>query len=223
MSEAKRRIFDEFSRIGQAAASPSRLLLLDLLAQGEKPVELLAAQAGLGLKNASSHLRRLRTARLVETRRDGTHVYYRLADPLVFEFVRILQRLGMARLPEVAALVRDYFESRDDLDGLEADELLRRVRGGEVTLIDVRPEDEYRAGHIPGAVSVPVEEMEARLTELDPGREVVAYCRGPYCVFALDAVASLRARGIAARRLALGLPDWRAEGLPVEVGKTEAA
>jgi len=223
MSEEKRQIFEEFARIGQAVSSAARLLLLDLLAQGEKPVELLAEQAGLGLKNASAHLGRLRTAKLVETRREGTRVFYRLADPLVFDFLRTMQTLGVARLPEVAALVRDCFESPTDLEGVEAPELLRRVRAGEVTLIDVRPEDEYGAGHIPGALSMPVEELETRLSQLDSGREVVAYCRGPYCMFALDAVSMLRARGMRASRLARGLPDWRAAGLPVAVGSSEAA
>ena len=223
MSEAKRRVFEEFARIGQAISSAPRLLLLDLLSQGEKPVELLAEQSGLGVKNTSAHLRRLRAAKLVETRRDGTHVRYRLADPLVFEFLRALQALGTARLPEVTELVRDYFESPADLDGLAASELLRRVRDGDAILLDVRPTDEFRAGHVPGAVSVPLEELEAWVRRFEPGPEVIAYCRGPYCLFSLEAVRSLRTHGIEARRVTWGLPDWRAEGLPVEEGTVGAA
>lgn len=220
MSEAKRRVFEEFARIGKAVSSAPRLLLLDLLAQGEKPVERLAEQSGLGVKNTSAHLRRLRSARLVETRREGTLVHYRLASPAVFEFVRALQSLGATRLPEVAELVRDYFESPYDLDGVAAPELLRRVRGGEVMLLDVRPTDEFRAGHVPGAVSVPLEELEAWIGRLEPGREIVAYCRGPYCVFAREAVEALRTHGIEARRATWGLADWRGAGLPVEAEAT---
>lgn len=216
MSEAKRRIFEEFARVGQAVSSPSRLLLLDLLAQGEKSVDRLAEQSGFGVKNTSAHLRRLRAAKLVETRREGTHVYYRLADPRVFEFLRALQTLGAMRLPEVAELVRDSFESPADLDGLAAPELLRRIRDEEVILLDVRPRDEFRAGHVPGAISVPPEDLENWVRRFDPGKEVIAYCRGPYCLFARDAVEALRAHGIAARRVGWGLPDWRAAGLPVE-------
>lgn len=223
MSEIKRRLFDEFARIGQAVSSAPRLLLLDLLAQGEKTVERLSEQSGLGVKNTSAHLARLRTAKLVETRRDGTHIHYRLADPLVFDFVRALQLLGATRLPEVGELIRDSLERPDDLDGLEASELMRRVREGEVVLLDVRPRDEFLAGHLPGAVSVPLEELEDWVGGGDPGREVIAYCRGPYCVFAQEAVASLRAHGVEARRVTWGLPDWRAEGLPVEEGTGEAA
>ena len=220
MSEAKRRVFEEFARIGKAVSSAPRLLLLDLLAQGEKPVERLAEQSGLGVKNASAHLRRLRSAKLVETRREGTQVHYRLATPAVFEFLRALQALGATRLPEVAELVRDYFESPYDLDGVAAPELLRRVRGGEVMLLDVRPNDEFRAGHVPGAVSVPLEELEAWIGRVDPGREVVAYCRGPYCLFAREAVEALRAHGIEARRARWGLADWRDAGLPVQAQTT---
>lgn len=220
LSEAKRRVFEEFARIGKAVSSAPRLLLLDLLAQGEKPVERLAEQSGLGVKNTSAHLRRLRAAKLVETRREGTRVHYRLATPAVFEFLRALQALGATRLPEVRELVRDYFESPYDLDGIAAPELLRRVRGGQVMLLDVRPNDEFQAGHVPGAVSVPLEELEAWIGRVEPGREVVAYCRGPYCVFAREAVEALRAHGIEARRATWGLADWRGEGHPVEAKST---
>lgn len=221
MSEAKRRVFEEFARIGQAVASAPRLLLLDLLSQGEKSVERLAEQSGLGVKNTSAHLRRLRTAKLVDTRREGTHVHYRLADPLVFGFVRALQALGTARLPEVSELIRDYFESPGELDGLEAAELLRRVRDGDAILLDVRPSDEFRAGHVPGAVSVPLEELEDWVRRFEPGPEVIAYCRGPFCLFSLEAVDLLGAHGIEAKRVTWGLPDWRAEGYPIQTAATD--
>jgi rhodanese-related sulfurtransferase/DNA-binding transcriptional ArsR family regulator len=217
----KRELFEHFARIGKAVGSPARLELLDLLAQGEKPVETLARQAGLSVTNTSNHLKELRAASLVSTRKDGPYVFYRLADPSVQEFLRSLQALAHRQLADVRQIVQDYFERPDDLEPVEGETLLDRIRAGDVVVLDVRPEDEYLAGHIPGARSVPLSELEARLSDdLPAGAEVVAYCRGPYCVLAPEAVALLRARGFRARRLADGLPDWAARGLPVATGHT---
>jgi rhodanese-related sulfurtransferase/DNA-binding transcriptional ArsR family regulator len=216
----KHELFEHFARIGKAVGSPARLELLDLLAQGEKPVETLARQAGLSVTNTSNHLKELRAASLVSTRKDGPYVYYRLADPSVQEFLRSLQALAHRQLADVRQIVQDYFERPDDLEPVEGETLLDRMRAGKVMVLDVRPEDEYLAGHIPGARSVPLSELEGRLSELPAGAEVVAYCRGPYCVLAPEAVALLRARGFRARRLADGLPDWAARGLPVATGHT---
>jgi rhodanese-related sulfurtransferase/DNA-binding transcriptional ArsR family regulator len=216
----KQALFEHFARIGKAVGSPARLELLDLLGQGEKPVETLARQAGLSVTNTSNHLKELRGASLVSTRKDGPYVFYRLADPSVQEFLRSLQALAHRQLAEVRQIVQDYFERPDDLEPVEAEALLDRIRAGEVVVLDVRPEDEYVAGHIPGARSVPLTDLEVRLTELPADAEVVAYCRGPYCVLAPEAVELLRSRGFRARRLAAGLPDWTARGLPIATGHT---
>jgi len=216
--ELKDPLYAQFARIGHAVASPVRLELLDLLAQGEKTVETLAEQAGAGIKNASAHLRVLRQARLVETRRDGTYVYYRLADADVARFVRDLQQLGRHRLAEVEQVAKQFIDDRDELAPVTLPELRRLVRDGDVTVIDVRPQDEYEAGHITGAVSIPVAQLKRRLRELPKRREIIAYCRGPYCVFALEAVTLLRQNGFRARRSEEGLPAWRDAGLPVARG-----
>ena len=212
-------LYAQFARIGHAVASPKRIELLDLLAQGEKTVEQLAEQSATALKNTSAHLRVLRQARLVETRREGTFIYYRLADDEVLRFLRSLQALGRGRLAEVEQVASLYLDGRDELEPVSLEELRRRVREGDVTVIDVRPEDEYRAGHIPGALSIPVEQLGRRLREIPKRREVVAYCRGPYCVYSVEAVELLRKRGYRARRIREGLPDWRASGLPVAAGE----
>ncbi|MBI5710450.1 MAG: metalloregulator ArsR/SmtB family transcription factor [Candidatus Eisenbacteria bacterium] len=220
--ELKTRLFQEFSRVGKAVASPRRLELLEILAQGERSVEALARETALSLANASHHLQVLREARLVEARKEGLHVYYRLAGPDVFELARVIRSLAERRLAEVERIVRTYFRARDQLEPVEREELLERARVGTVSVLDVRPAVEYRAGHIPGAVSIPAAELEQRIGELPPDREVVAYCRGPYCVLAYRAVEILRARGLGARRLTEGFPEWRAAGLPVEGGEAEA-
>jgi len=214
-STAKHQLFEQFARVGKAVSSAARLELLDLLAQGEKSVEALARQAGLSVTNTSNHLKELRLAGLVATRREGPYVHYRLADPGVFAFLRGLQEIARRQLAEVRQLVHDYFEAPDALEPVRSSELLERMRDEDVVVLDVRPEDEYAAGHIPGALSIPVGELERRIAEVPSDREVVAYCRGPYCVFALEAVETLRARGYRARRLEEGLPDWRARGLEV--------
>lgn len=216
--ELKDPLYAQFALIGQAVASPVRLELLDLLAQGEKTVESLAEQSTAGIKNVSAHLRVLRQARLVETRREGTYIYYRLADQDVSRFVRDLQQIGRRRLAEVEQVARQFIDDRDEMAAVTLSELKKLVQSGEVTVIDVRPRDEYEAGHIAGAVSVPVAELKRRLRDLPKRREVIAYCRGPYCVFSLEAVTVLRKAGFRARRAEEGLPGWRDAGLPVAVG-----
>jgi rhodanese-related sulfurtransferase/predicted transcriptional regulator len=214
--EFKDRLYEELGRIAKAIDSPRRLELIDLLAQGERSVEDLADEAALSIANTSRHLQVLRGARLVESRKDGLRVYYRLAEAEVHEVARAVHRLADKRLAEVDRLVTTYLGSRDSLEPVEREELLRRVRSRSVVVVDVRPLREYRAGHIAGALSIPVGELEKRLGELPARKEIVAYCRGPYCVMAYDAVTRLRARGRRARRLTGGFPEWRAAGLPIE-------
>jgi rhodanese-related sulfurtransferase len=213
--ELKDPLYAQFARIGTAVASPRRIELLDLLSQGEKTVETLAAQSSTPVKNTSAHLRVLRQAQLVDTRREGTYVYYRLASDDVFRFLRELQSLARARLAEVERVAGLYLEGRDELEPVSLQELRRRMRAGDVTVIDVRPEEEFRAGHIPGALSIPVAQLKRRLSEIPKKREVVAYCRGPYCVYSVEAVTILRKHGYRARRTDEGLPDWRARARPV--------
>jgi DNA-binding transcriptional ArsR family regulator len=216
--EFKDRLYDQIGRIAKALDSPRRLEMLEVLAQGERSVEDLAAQTGLSLANASRHLQVLRGARLVEARKDGLHVYYRLAEPQVYDAVRAVRGLAEHRLAEIDALVRTYLKARDQLEAVPRHELLRRAREGSVVVIDVRPAEEYLAGHIPGALSVPLERLEERIRKLPARKEIVAYCRGPYCLMAYQAVERLRARGRRARRLVEGLPEWRAAGLRIETG-----
>jgi rhodanese-related sulfurtransferase len=214
--EFKDRLYEEFGRIAKAIDSPRRLELIDLLAQGERSVEGLAAEAALSLANTSRHLQILRGARLVETRKQGLRVYYRLAEPEVHDVARAVHGLAERRLADVDQLVKTHLGSRDELEPVPREELLRRVRAGRTVVLDVRPAGEYRAGHIAGALSIPLDELDERLSELPARKEIVAYCRGPYCVMAYEAVTRLRARGLRARRLIDGLPEWRAAGLPVE-------
>jgi rhodanese-related sulfurtransferase len=212
----KDALYSQFARIGHAVSSPKRLELLNLLGQGEKTVEQLAAETATAIKNTSAHLRALRQARLVATRRDGTYIWYRLADDGVPAFLLALEALGRRRYAEVREVAESYLDRRDTLEPIAAEELLRRLHAGDVTLIDVRPEDEFAAGHIPGALSVPVTELAARVHELPRRKEIVAYCRGPYCVFAVSAVELLRRRGYRARRMVESIPGWRARGYPVD-------
>jgi rhodanese-related sulfurtransferase len=211
-------LYAQFARIGHAVASPRRLELLDLLAQGEKRVEVLAEAVSMPVKNTSAHLRVLRQARLVETRREGTQIYYRLADETVAGFLRGLQSLARGRLAEVEQVASLYLLRRDALQPVGAEELRRLVRGGDVTVLDVRPADEFAAGHVPGARSLPISELKKRLGEIPRRKEVVAYCRGPYCVYASEAVEALLRQGFNARRSEVGVVEWREHGWPVAVG-----
>jgi rhodanese-related sulfurtransferase len=217
--ELKDPLYAQFARIGHGVASPKRIELLDLLSQGEKTVETLAEQSATPVKNTSAHLRVLRQARLVETRRSGTFVYYRLAGDDVFRFVRELESVGRSRLAEVEQVAHLYIDGRDELEAVSIKELRRRMREGDITVIDVRPEDEYLAAHIPGALSIPVAQLKRRLGEIPKRHDVVAYCRGPYCVYSVEAVGILRKHGYRARRANEGLPDWRASGWPVAAGE----
>ena len=214
-------LYQQLARIGQAVASGPRLALLDLLRQGPRTVEALAQEAALTLANASQHLKVLRHARLVETERRGIFVTYRLADLAVDDFYRALRGLAETRLAEVQQIAEAFVEKRGSLEPVDRQGLLERVRAGEVTVLDVRPAEEYRAAHIPGAVSVPLKELENRLASLPKDRDVVAYCRGPYCVYADHAVDILRSKGRRARRLLEGFPEWKTAGLPIRTGPDE--
>jgi ArsR family transcriptional regulator len=214
----KLALFTQFAVVAKSAAHPHRLELLEQLAQGERSVEVLADRTGLSVANTSQHLQLMRRAGLVTNRRDGKFVHYRLADDSVLILLTALRRIAERNIAEVERLVRSYFDRRDNLEPVSREELLERSRMGSVTILDVRPQDEFALGHLPGAVNIPLRDLEARLGEMDPGQEIVAYCRGPYCVLSYEAVAALRARGFKIRRLEDGLPEWRAAGFPVTVG-----
>jgi rhodanese-related sulfurtransferase len=216
----KTAIYEQIARIGKATASAVRLEILDLLAQGPRTVEAIAGQIAQSVANTSHHLQILRSARLVETEKAGVFVTCRLADPDVGAFVLQLRTLAQTRLAEIERVSRDYLERRGAMEAVDDAELRRRVKAGEVTVIDVRPSEEYDAGHIPNALSVPLPELEQRLRELPKRRTIVAYCRGPYCVMALDAVETLRAKGFRAERMEYGVAEWRAAGGRVAVGPT---
>ncbi len=218
----KDSIYEQFARIGKAISAPKRLELLELLCQGPRTVEALAEQAAISVANASQHLRVLRAARLVDAEKKGLYVEYRLADDEVCRFFFALRGLAESRLAEVQRVARDYFDERGSMEGVEGEELLRRVKAGEVTVLDVRPVEEFRAGHIPGALSIPLGQLKARLEELPKGRDVVAYCRGPYCVMAVEAVELLRKKGFEAHRMEQGVVDWRARGWRVETERSGA-
>ena len=215
----KKGIYDQLSRIGKAVASPPRLELLDLLCQGPRTVEVLAREAGLSVANTSQHLQILNAARLVDAHKDGLFVTYRLADQQVCEFYQALRTLAESRLAEIEAIVRQFNGGRESMEAVEKQALLERLRRSEVIVLDVRPPEEYRAGHIPGAVSIPLKDLRNHLAQLPRRREIVAYCRGPYCMLAVEAVKLLRAKGFRALRMEHGVPEWRAEGFPVAVGE----
>jgi len=214
----KDAIYEQFSRIGKAVSSPKRLELLDLLCQGEKTVETLSKETGLTLANASQHLQTLRAARLIEAEKEGLYVKYRLADQMVCEFFRSMRVLAENRLAEVEMINRRFLEGREGMEPVDRSDLLKRVKEGAVTVLDVRPVEEYRAGHIPGSLSVPLGRIKGLLAKLPKGQEIVAYCRGPYCVLSVEAVEMLRKKGFKAIRLEEGIQDWRAMGLTVDVG-----
>jgi rhodanese-related sulfurtransferase len=213
----KRAIFAGLADVAQALGHAHRLELLEHVAQGMRSVEELSARANLSFANTSRHLQILRRARLVDTERRGKHVLYRLAgDAEVVELVRALGRVGERNVAEVGRVMTDYFHARDSLEAVSRNELISRLRDGLVTVLDVRPEDEFALGHISGAVNIPLGKLKHRLGELPADREVIAYCRGPYCVLSFEAVAALRARGYRVRRLEDGYPEWKAAGLPIE-------
>jgi rhodanese-related sulfurtransferase/DNA-binding transcriptional ArsR family regulator len=214
----KNQLYEQFARIGKALSSPHRLELLEVLAQGEHSVEALAQETGMSVANASQHLQVLRAAQLVDVRRQGVYIYYRLADERVFSLWQAMREVGEARIAEIDRIVQTYLHDRNLLQPINFTELRQRLVEGDVILLDVRPMEEYAAGHLPGALSIPVTELQARLPELPREKEIVAYCRGPYCVFADEAVALLQTNGYTARRLEQGFPDWRALGLPAESG-----
>ena len=216
--ETKDKLYTQFARLGHALSSPKRLELLDLLCQSEKTVEMLAEQALMSVANTSRHLQVLRTARLVDGRKDGVFVYYSLADGEVCDFFRSLRRLAENRIAEIDRIIADYFDASPHLQPIDRKNLLKRAKAGEVLILDVRPEDEYAAGHLPYAKSVPLSRLKERLKELSPKAEIVAYCRGPYCVLAQEAVSFLRSKGLKAIRLEDGVIEWREAGFPVVVG-----
>ena len=218
----KQELFAQFARVARALGHGNRLELLEFIAQGERSVDELARVAGLSVANTSQHLKQLRQAGLVAARKEGLRVYYRLSGDDVLVLLDALRAVAERHLDEVAALVRTYLTSRDALEPIAREELLARARDGLVTVLDVRPPEEYAAGHVPGAINVPLERLEQQLDRLDPAQEVVAYCRGPHCILAFDAVARLRRHGIRARRLEDGFPEWRLHGLPVDAGDGDA-
>jgi len=215
----KDAIYEQFARIGKAVSSPKRLELLDLLCQGPRTVEILAKESGLTVANASQHLQVLRTSRLVEAEKEGLFVIYRLADQTVCEFFRTMRVLAESRLAEVEQIKRRFLEGREGMEPVDRKALLERVRKGAVTVLDVRPVEEYNAAHIPGAISIPLKELQLRLLDLPRDQEIVAYCRGPYCVLSIQAVEMLRSRGFQAVRLEEGIQDLRAMGFPIAEAK----
>ncbi|KAB2917515.1 MAG: metalloregulator ArsR/SmtB family transcription factor [Hyphomicrobiaceae bacterium] len=217
---AKKRVFACLARMGKALASGNRLELLEALGQSERSVEELAGLAGLSVANTSHHLQVLREGGLVKSRRQGVHIFYSLSDDQVAVVLAGLGHVAERHLDEMDRIIREEFKSRDELEPVSQKDLLRMARSGEVTVIDVRPAEEYEAGHIPGAINLPVGDLQRHLGKLPRNREIVAYCRGAYCVLAFDAVRQLRARGFRARRLADGLPEWKAGGRPVATGRS---
>jgi rhodanese-related sulfurtransferase/DNA-binding transcriptional ArsR family regulator len=211
-------LFAAFAAVAKSLAHAHRLELLEQLAQGERSVEVLAERTGLSIANTSQHLQQMRRAGIAAARREGKFVFYKLADEAVLDLLAALRRIAERNVAEVDRVIRSYFNDRDSLEPVSREELLAMSRAGAVTVLDVRPSDEFALGHIAGAVNIPLRELEARLAELDPAQEIIAYCRGPYCVLSYEVVAALRNRGFKARRLEDGLPEWRSAGLPVVGG-----
>jgi rhodanese-related sulfurtransferase/DNA-binding transcriptional ArsR family regulator len=214
----KQQLLEQFALIAKTLGHAHRLALVEHLAQGPQSVEVLAHKAGLSVANTSQHLQQLRRAGLANAQRDGKFIYYRLADPAVLDLLAALHLIGERNLSEVQVVLNGYFHDRDAMEAISRQELLKRSRAGMVTILDVRPHDEFALAHVTGAINIPIHDLEKRIAELNPSVEIVAYCRGPYCVFSYEAVRLLRTRGFFIRRLEDGLPEWQAAGLPVEVG-----
>ena len=212
----KREVFAQLARIGTALSSEVRLDFLELLAQGERSVDELSHLTGTAVANTSQHLQKLRQAGLIAARKQGQFVFYRLASDKVVALLAALAEVGEAHDADIERIVRLYYFSKDDFEPVPARELLGRARKGLVTVLDVRPPEEFAKGHVPGAVNIPIEQLERRMRELPKRREIVAYCRGPFCLMSFEAVQLLRRKGLRARRLANGMPEWRVAGLPVE-------
>ena len=218
MSTPKHGVLEQLARIGNALSSPVRLEFLELLAQGERSVDDLATLTGVAVANTSQHLQKLRQAGLIVGRKQGQYVFYRVESAKVMALLSALAQVGEAHDAEIQRITRLFFSSKDDFEPVPATELLDRARKGLVTVLDVRPPEEFAAGHVPGALNIPIDQLETRLRELPKRREVIAYCRGPFCLMSFDAVQLLRKKGIKARRLEDGMPEWRVAGLPVEEG-----
>lgn len=216
IQKPKQALYEQFAAVARALGNAQRLELIEHLAQGPRSVDALATMLDLPIANVSQHLQSLRRAGLVYGERDGKFVNYRLADAGVLEAFAAIRAVAEGQLAEVERIVRGYFDGRDAMEPVTREELIDRMKDGLVTVIDVRPSDEFALGHVPGAVNVPLGELENRVAELDPSREVIAYCRGPWCVMSFEAVAALRSKGYRVRRLEDGLPEWQAAGLPVE-------
>jgi rhodanese-related sulfurtransferase/DNA-binding HxlR family transcriptional regulator len=212
----KHDLFTQFARVGKAMSSANRLELLEFLAQGERSVDELATVSGMTVANTSQHLQLLRQAGLVISRKQGLKVHYSLSGDDVITLFNALRNVAERHVADVDRLINTYLTVKDDLEPIPRKELLERVKQGLVTVLDVRPPEEYAAGHVPGAINIPLKELEKQLKQLDSDHEIVAYCRGPHCVLAFDAVARLREKGIKARRLEDGFPEWKTAGLPVE-------
>ena len=215
MQGPKGALFIQFAAVAKAVAHAHRLELLELVAQGERSVEALADKAGLSIANTSQHLQQMRRAGIVSARREGKFVFYQLADDAVLDLLAALRRLAERSSAEVERVIRNYFHDRDGMEPVSRDELLRQLRTGAVTVLDVRPADEFALGHLPDAVNIPLRDLDRRLAELDSSQQIIAYCRGPYCVLAFEAVALLRKRGLRARRMQDGFPEWRNAGFPL--------
>jgi rhodanese-related sulfurtransferase/DNA-binding transcriptional ArsR family regulator len=216
IKNVKTLLFHEFARVSKALGSGNRLELLEFLAQGERSVEALSRLSGMSVANTSRHLQVLRQAGLVAARKEGLFVFYSVSGEGVIKLLAALQEVAQHNVAEVTRLVNAYLSSRDSLEPVSVSDLMDRMGAGLVTIVDVRPKEEYDAGHLRGAINVPLAEIEQRLNDLPPEREIVAYCRGPFCVLSFEAVARLRSRGYTARRLETGFPEWKVAGLPVE-------
>jgi len=216
----KHALFQQFALVAKTLGHADRLVMLEQLGQGEHSVEALALKVGLSIANTSQHLQQLRRAGLVSSRRDGKFVLYKISDPSVFDLLSSIQTVAEKNIAEVELILQNYFNKRDSMAPVSREELLNQSRNGLVTVLDVRPQDEYKTSHLPGAVNIPLGELENRLAELDPKQDIIAYCRGEYCVLSYEAVTTLRESGFNVRRLEEGYPEWQAAGLPVENAST---